>query len=323
MTKMIHNYTAANSIDAAADYLLIDPASSGIYKSINRNTLLGLSSAPLGTTDIQSPQNKTFDNTNTYTTKDGSLTIQNSASPTKQAVFSASGITAGQTRTFTFPDASTTLVGTGTTQTLTSKTLTSPTITGGTIDNSTITVDSISGHTSATIVTVANLQISNGVLNTNNSVVASNITNGAVQPQALVSGTGSGWAWTSWTPSWSNLTVGNGTVSAKYIQIGKAVLAEIQFILGSTSSVGTGPTFTLPVTSTSNFSNGQYIGGVRMVAAGTGYIGAIYWNSTTTAQFLAIGASGNYITENTITASVPGTWTTSNSLAGTLFYEAA
>ena len=68
-------------------------------------------------------------NTNTVTVKAANLTIQDGTDTTKQAVFAASGITTATTRTYTLPDASTTLVGTDATQTLTNKTLTSPTLT--------------------------------------------------------------------------------------------------------------------------------------------------------------------------------------------------
>lgn len=324
MTKMIHDYTAANSIDASADYFIIDPASSGIYKKINRNTALGLASAPLGTTDTQSPTNKTFDNTNVITVKDGSLTIQNSSSTTKQAVFSAASITAGQTRTFTFPDASGTIATIAGTQTLTNKTITSPTITGGTIDNSTITVDSISGHTVATTVTVANLQIANGVLNTANAVTSTSIADGAVQPKALVTGTGSGWAWQSYTPTLANLTLGNGTLTGKYCQIGKTVVGRISFVLGSTSAVGTSPTFTLPVTAIGGYAGNEPLGTVFFYDSGIAlYTGQLTLFSTTVVAITASAASGSYVTNAGITSTVPFTWGTSDSILIEFMYEAA
>ncbi len=67
------------------------------------------------TTDTLS--NKTLDNTSAITVKDGSLTLQNTADPTKQATFTLAGITAGQTRVVTIPDAASTTVvaDTGTT----------------------------------------------------------------------------------------------------------------------------------------------------------------------------------------------------------------
>lgn len=65
-----------------------------------------------------------IDNTNVATLKDSSLTLQNAADTPKQANFSLVGNTTGTTRTYTLPDANTTIVGTGVAQTLTNKRVT-------------------------------------------------------------------------------------------------------------------------------------------------------------------------------------------------------
>ena len=44
-----------------------------------------------------------------------------------------------------------------------------------------------------------------------------------------------GGAWQTWTPTYNNLTVGNGTVTCGYKQIGKTVTFRWIFQLGSTS----------------------------------------------------------------------------------------
>lgn len=70
----------------------------------------------VGTDVAQTLTNKTI------TIADANLTIQDNGDATKQAKFEASSITAGQTRTYTLPDASTTLMGTDNTATFTNKT---------------------------------------------------------------------------------------------------------------------------------------------------------------------------------------------------------
>jgi hypothetical protein len=316
----IGSYTATNTIDAANDYMLIQQ--SGVYKKISRNTLAGLSSAPVGLTDTQSPQNKTFDNTNTLTIKDGSFTLNNTADTTKVGVFSLANNTTGTTRTYTMPNASVTLASLTGTETLTNKTITSPTITGGTVDNSTITVDSISGHSVATTVTVANLQISNGVLNSANAVTATSIAAGAIQPQALVAGTGSGWAWTNYTPTFTNFTVGNATVASRYIQIGKTVFFNGIVTLGSSSSMGTQLLISYPVAPNASYILSSLLGSAFYVIT-NGWLGIATFNSNTTIELGTIGPSGSYDRSITITAAVPNTWTTGSKFSWQIVYEAA
>lgn len=62
------------------------------------------------------------------TVTDNDFTVQDGADNSKKFQFQASGITPSTTRTFTMPDANTTLVGIDVTQTLTNKTLTAPVI---------------------------------------------------------------------------------------------------------------------------------------------------------------------------------------------------
>lgn len=327
MTKVIGDYNAAVSIDGSTHYLLIQPGSSSTpYNKINRNTLLGVSGQPADISTSQTLTNKVLGNTNTVTVKDTLFTLQDDGDTSKQAQFQLSGITTATTRTYTLPDASTTLVGASATQTLTNKTLTSPTITGGTYDNGTITVDSIGGHTSANIVTVAGLQINNGILNTNNSVVTASIADTAVTPAKLQSGTGSGWSWSSWSPTLTNVTIGNGTLEAKYIQSGKTVFGRISVLFGTTTTISGAFTFSLPVTSVAYGGGGgqPYLGGCRILDAGiNAFQASVFWSTTTTANVQVMVASGTYVTFADLSSTVPMTWGNADGFALDFIYEAA
>lgn len=187
--NVIGDYTAAVTIDGSTHYLLIQPGSaSTAYRKINRNVLLGVTGQPADISTSQNITNKTLDNTNTITLKDTLFTLQDDGDTTKQAKFQLSGITTATTRTYTLPNASSTLADIATAQTFTNKTLTSPVITGGSISNSTIAVDAIAEFTPANGVTVDGLNIKDGKLNTNNSVVTANITNASVTPNKLATG---------------------------------------------------------------------------------------------------------------------------------------
>jgi len=318
----------SGSIDPTNDELPIVNDSDDETQRINRNTFLNLASQPLGLTDTQSPTNKTFDNTNTVTLKDTLFTLQDNLDTTKQAKFELSGITTATTRTLTVPNANTTIVGTDATQTLTNKTLTSPTINTATIINPTITVDSIAEYTSAHGVTVDGLNIKDGALNTNNSVVTANITDAAVTPAKLLAGTGTGWSWTSWTPTLANITIGNGTVQSAYIQTGKSVNFRITITLGSTTSISSNPSFTLPVAANSNYvpvGDGEMCFNAGYYDASAATVGPLttFFQSTTICRLLAITTGSTYAGVANVTSAIPVTWATSDRISVQGTYEAA
>lgn len=325
----INQLPGANTIDGSADVLPIWTSSLGITQSINRNTYLGVPGQPMDISSTQNVTNKTLNNTNTITVKDGSFTLNNSSDVTKVGKFSLSGNTTGTTRTYMLPNASVTLASLTGTETLTNKTLTSPAITGGTYDNGAITVDSISGHTTSTIVTVGGVQMNNGVIGTANAVTSNSITAGAVTPNALIASSGTGWAYQTWSPTWTNLTVGNGTQVARYVQIGKTILFWNSLILGSTSSVGTAPVFTLPVTAQGAYPSAAYgniqIGGGLFVRSGdNAYQINVLLLSTTTARFGAIATNGSYATGVVaIDSSTPASWASPDTFEWWGTYETA
>src|SRR5690348_3539726 len=77
-------------------------------------------------------------------------------------------------------------------------------------------------------------------------------------------------AWVAWVPTLTNLTLGNGTQVANYRQVGKTVDFIWTLLLGSTSAVGTVPSFTLPVAPSTNWIPADTIFPMRGVLIHTG-----------------------------------------------------
>jgi hypothetical protein len=136
-------------------------------------------------------------------------------------------------------------------------------------------------------------------------------------------------AWSSWNATLANLTLGNGTVTTKYIRLGNFVAYRFTFVLGSTSAVGSGPTFTLPTTAASYGESGSassIIGQVWFENDGvTNYQGVVTKAaaSNTTANIFVSNVSATYIQTGSVTATVPFTFGTGDSIIATGFYEAA
>lgn len=137
--------------------------------------------------------------------------------------------------------------------------------------------------------------------------------------------TGLKWAggWSTWTPTYNaGITVGNGTITARYAQIGKTVTAFWKFVLGSTSAIGSNPEISLPVTGSTD-SVGTRGTGAILDAGVRWFVAGADMTATTKIVFIVIGANLNYATEEYLTATVPITWATGDTLTFSITYEAA
>ena len=124
---------------------------------------------------------------------------------------------------------------------------------------------------------------------------------------------------TSYTPTLTNLTLGNGTLTAKYAQIGKIVTVYFNFTLGSTSSVGSNPSITLPVSAADIYNTAKLF----LADYGTVTYWGSAWNGDATTVYLeADRADATYLKAAGVTATVPHTWAVNDSLVFTLTYLA-
>jgi len=129
-------------------------------------------------------------------------------------------------------------------------------------------------------------------------------------------------AWTAYTPTLTNVTTGNGTLTGKYLQVGDIVWFTVQFVLGTTSAVSGDVTITLP-TSRADARGGMYSGGIN--CAGTNYNPFIFPNAAdvTTLTIRAQNSSGTYGTATSFSATIPNTWAATNDFYVNGAYEAA
>ena len=129
--------------------------------------------------------------------------------------------------------------------------------------------------------------------------------------------------WTTWTPTWANLTVGDGTVVARYSQINKVIHMRVVVVFGSTTSISGSVTFALPVTASSTASTTGH-GVAQFGDAGSSqYLGVVRLATTTTAQLVVPNTSGTYPTFAGLSSTVPFTWANTDTIDVTLTYEAS
>lgn len=131
----------------------------------------------------------------------------------------------------------------------------------------------------------------------------------------------------TWSPTWTNLTPGNATTTAKFRTIGKTVICRLNITLGSTSSVSGTVSFTLPLTSVSyaGTANTQPLGIASYFdnSAGDTFDGTVSWSSTTTATLRALDASGTYLKRAVLSSTIPFSWTNPDEITLWFVYEAA
>jgi hypothetical protein len=175
------------------------------------------------------------------------------------------------------------------------------------------------------VAAVLNGGIDNANINPSAAIDGSKLADFSVTNAKLATGAGEpGGAWNSWTPTWTNFTVGNGTVSASYKQIGDTVDIKMIVTLGSTSAVSGDVDFSLPVTAVSP-SSITSIGNTlsRDVSVGNFIDGRVGTFSATNVKFYTVEVSGSVLRLKALSATSPFTWATGDIMTLSARYEAA
>lgn len=166
------------------------------------------------------------------------------------------------------------------------------------------------------------LTVSSGTTLPVGDIGTADIADSAVTPAKLLAGTGTSWPWQSWVPVYFNITLGNGAVVAKYTQTGKSVDFRLKLTFGTTTSISSAPTISLPITAASDES-GSIFGttiSTDNASPDNPVPGNLRFASATTLQVFALNTNS---VNTLISATNPFTWGTADILEISGTYEAA
>jgi len=127
----------------------------------------------------------------------------------------------------------------------------------------------------------------------------------------------------AFTPTWTNLTVGNAVQDFKYTRVNKLVFVRGSIVLGSTSSVTGTVLIGFPFTAAA-VAGRMYFGETYFLDSGVAAWAGVLVSSTTTASELGVyNVAGTYASVAGINATTPMTWTTNDAIRLSFVYEAA
>jgi len=137
---------------------------------------------------------------------------------------------------------------------------------------------------------------------------------------------------TAYTPAYTNVTVGNGTVVAEYAVSGDIVFIRYLLTCGSTTSI----TGTIRIGFPSGYNASTTLNGIHFSGGINGWVRAndnsvnntVYAqpqvNSATEFAINIMGSAGTYVdAQASFNATVPFTWATSDQLQAVFYYRKA
>ncbi|MFJ9020811.1 hypothetical protein ACIRPU_12625 [Streptomyces sp. NPDC102259] len=129
--------------------------------------------------------------------------------------------------------------------------------------------------------------------------------------------------WTTYTPTWtasSNPAIGNGSLTGRYIKIGRRCLVSIKLTMGSTTTYGSGGySFGLPFTAAAGV---DYLGTARLVAANA-WNGQVVMSASSAAFNCTFPASSTDTRSATLAATVPETLANTHVVRAQVEYQTA
>ena len=149
----------------------------------------------------------------------------------------------------------------------------------------------------------------------------------ALQTKVAIGNTVLG-TYTAYTPTMSNFTLGNGTVSSSYCRVNNFVHYFGKVTLGSTSVVlGGGQALSVPInidSTQTSFYNVIGSASYYDISAVAGYPGVVNCvGSATTVYLQQQNSAGTYLTAQAVVSTIPFTWAVNDTMNWNVFYKAA
>jgi hypothetical protein len=125
----------------------------------------------------------------------------------------------------------------------------------------------------------------------------------------------------SYTPALTNITLGNGTMSTRYVLINNFVHYEGKITFGTTSSISATAQIALPFTAAQSF---QIAGNIVYADVGVAsYSGLPIMVGTGTLYLYIANYATAYGNEVAVSATVPFTWGNTDSITWSINYQKA
>jgi len=123
----------------------------------------------------------------------------------------------------------------------------------------------------------------------------------------------------AWVPTWTNLTIGSGTVTARYIEAADMVIAYIKVALAADSSISGAVSFTLPAAPGGDAA--AVLGFATLRDTGVAQYSAVcYKNAGGDCEIRVNKSDATYVTQAALSATVPFTWGNADEIHVNLTY---
>ena len=137
-----------------------------------------------------------------------------------------------------------------------------------------------------------------------------------------------GASWQTYTPAWTasttNPTLGNGTISGRFAELGKWIIMHIDMVVGSTTTFGSGTyRWSVPRPMRAHGTNFGFGGWWLATDASLGqFYGMTRYLTQTTFVITGEQGGGAGVMQSDFTPTFPFTWAVNDQLRGGIFYEA-